>query len=130
MKQGEGSITLQVPAEEKALLVVRMTTAGVLAGRGLDVETMEDLKTAVYEACYALLHQRKHPERLEIAFCGEGVFRAQVRCVGERRETGEREIDEKLCRAVLETVVPGVELCPGDEGVDAIRLWQDEGLEG
>lgn len=123
MQEEMERIVLRVPAAERSLLAVRMTASGVLAGRGLDVETVEDLKTAVYEACYALLHQRMRPQALELCFCPEGDFAAEIRCLGRRRETAERQPDARLCRCVLEAMVPGVEVLAGGQGLETIRLW-------
>jgi anti-sigma regulatory factor (Ser/Thr protein kinase) len=37
------------------LLVIRLTTAGVMARAGLTVDILDDLKMSVEEACYCLI---------------------------------------------------------------------------
>ncbi len=101
-------ITLTVPANEGALMVVRLTAAGVAARSELDLETMEDVKTAVYEACYAMTMQKFTPEWLAIRFAPGKDFAVDIRALGAWTETGGREPDLALCRAVLSTMIPHV----------------------
>lgn len=81
-------ISLRVPAKESALTVVRLTTAGAAAQGCPDFETLEDFKTAVYEACYAMTKQKVTPEELLIEYAPGEVFSVSVRGCGARRETG------------------------------------------
>ena len=45
------AVELKVPAEQNMMLVLRLTTAGVVARAGLTVDRMDDVKMAVEEAC-------------------------------------------------------------------------------
>lgn len=50
-----GRVELRLPATRDMMLVVRLTTAGILARSGLTVEAVEDAKMAVEEACGSLI---------------------------------------------------------------------------
>ena len=39
------------------------------------------------------------------------------------RPPAERQPDARLCRCVLEAMVPGVEVLAGGQGLETIRLW-------
>ena len=101
-------ISLRVPAKESALTVVRLTTAGAAAQGCPDFETLEDFKTAVYEACYAMTKQKVTPEELLIEYAPGEVFSVSVRGCGARRETGGRRWT--LLAMVLPTAV-GMAVC-------------------
>ena len=45
-------ITLTVPAKESALMVVRLTAAGVAARMEMDLETLDDVKTILAKTYY------------------------------------------------------------------------------
>ena len=49
------TIDLWVPGRPEMMLVVRLSTAGVLARSGLTIEAMEDVKMAAEEACGCLI---------------------------------------------------------------------------
>ena len=57
-------VELKLPAEQNMMLVMRLTTAGVVARAGLTVDRMEDVKMAVEEACNCLIGGDPAPRRL------------------------------------------------------------------
>lgn len=115
-------VTLTIPACDNALLTVRLTASGVLADKALDLEILEDAKTAVYEACYAMIHQKERPAAVSVVFYTDNDLRAEVSAVGERTLTGEREPDLSLCRAVLETVMSLAQVQGENGRLDRITL--------
>lgn len=115
-------VTLIVPAKEKELSVVRLTTAGIASRFLMDWETMEDVKTAVYEACYAMSTQRKSYDSLRLSFSLENEFSVTVTGEGEVRETEGNLPDQALCRAVLEEMIPGVSIEMCGESIRSIHL--------
>ena len=115
-------IELRVPARESALTVVRLTTAGAAAQGCPDLEMLEDLKTAVCEACYALIRQHFAPEEIRIEYEAGEAFAARISACGARRETGNRPPDAALCRAVLTAMVPQVSVEEDERGICSIRL--------
>ncbi|MDR3085154.1 MAG: hypothetical protein LBU47_02455 [Christensenellaceae bacterium] len=118
----EGAYRLHIPAREEALFVVRLTASGVAAGHEVGMETLEDLKTAVYEACYAMMHQKLRPAGLCVEFRAGGDFAVRVSAEGPTEETDGREIDPALCRAVLETVISEVEIEADESGIRVIAM--------
>ena len=116
-------ITLTVPASVSALTVVRLTTAGIAAqGGNMDFETMEDIKTAVYEACYAMSVQKYVPERLELEFKQGETFHVTVTGAGELKETDGNMPDLDLCNAVLTTMIEHVKVDVDDNGIRSIVM--------
>lgn len=115
-------ITLTVPAKESALMVVRLTAAGVAARSEMDLETLDDIKTAVYEACYAMTVQKYVPEQLAICFSLDGCFSVSVCGQGSWRETDGRVPDVKLCNAVLTTMIPNVKVEMDQKAIRCIHM--------
>ncbi len=116
-------ITLTVPASVSALTVVRLTTAGIAAqGGNMDFETMEDIKTAVYEACYAMSVQKYVPERLELEFKQGETFHVTVTGAGELKETDGNMPDLDLCNAVLTTMIEHVKVDVDEHGIRSIVM--------
>lgn len=115
-------ITLTVPAKESALMIVRLTAAGVAARSEMDMETLDDVKTAVYEACYAMTVQKYVPEQLTICFSLGDPFAVSVCGQGDWRETSGRTPDVNLCNAVLSTMIPHVQVEMDEKAICCIRM--------
>ena len=64
----EGAISLTVPADKSMMLVIRLTTAGVLARARLTVDAIDDMKMAVEEACTLMISQQCPPGALCVEF--------------------------------------------------------------
>ena len=64
----EGAISLPVPADKSMMLVIRLTTAGVLARARLTVDAIDDMKMAVEEACTLMISQQCPPGALCVEF--------------------------------------------------------------
>ncbi len=117
-------IALTVPAKESALMVVRLATAGVAAQGEMDYETLEDIKTAVYEACYAMAMQKYVPEELMLRFLPGSSFAVSISGEGARRVTDGRLPDRKLCYAVLSTMIGHVEVEMDEKGIRRIEMHE------
>lgn len=117
------NILLTVPASVETLPVVRLTTAGIAAGATMDFETMEDIKTAVYEACYAMSVQKYVPERLELCFKRSGSFHVTITGEGRLKETDGRLPDLDLCNAVLTTMIANVKVSVDKKGIRSIVMY-------
>jgi len=118
-------ITLRVPGKQEYALVLRLALGGVAILKDLDAGALDDLRNASDEAVDCLLHQGREvswltlnvldeDEKLTVRICaefsGEGVFHADA-----------DEMD--ISRAVLETLIPEVEMCTQDCGcINAISL--------
>ena len=64
----ESAISLTVPADTSMMLVIRLTTAGVLARARLTVDAIDDMKMAVEEACTLMISQQCPPAGLCVEF--------------------------------------------------------------
>ena len=64
----ENAISLTVPADKSMMLVIRLTTAGVLARARLTVDAIDDMKMAVEEACTLMISQQCPPAALCVEF--------------------------------------------------------------
>jgi serine/threonine-protein kinase RsbW len=64
----KGPVELSVPADLSMMLVIRLTTAGVIARAGLTIDAMDNLKMAVEEACNCLIGQDNPPADLTLRF--------------------------------------------------------------
>ena len=116
-------VELKLPAQQNMMLVLRLTTAGVIARAGLTVDRMDDVKMAVEEACSCLINAENAPERLclkfhgsekglEISVCGD----CECSCV--KMEEDERSI----VSCILEALVDKVEICMKGENISAILM--------
>lgn len=112
-------IDLCVPAERNMLLIIRMTTSGVLSRAGLTLDEMDDVKMAVDEACNMLLLQNQtfvtlsisygyNEEAVHITIGGEGG----ARCDEKKADANMQEV----IRCILEAMVDEVEMTEQEDG--------------
>ncbi|MEA4928246.1 MAG: hypothetical protein VB104_06155 [Candidatus Limiplasma sp.] len=121
MAEPRGEIILNLPADREFVLLARMTISGLGMLAGLDVDLIDDLRTATDECCDCLLHQPVRAERLEL--------RARVQdgrlycCMNAVRSNGPSDLpqsDLDVTRGVLETLMPEVSLQCDACGVGSI----------
>ncbi len=122
-------VNLCVSAERNMMLVVRMTTTGVMSRAGLTLDEMDDMKMAVDEACNLMMLQKPACQTLCVTYeytaedvtveiHGQGVSDALV---------GEETVDhaamlEVVC-CILESMVDKVDMAPrADGGTEMIRM--------
>ena len=110
-------MTLRVPGERPYALVIRTMLGGVAMLKDLDVDTMDDLRTAADEACDCLLNQGAPVRSVELSVRDLGRMLA-VSLEAELAEAtaGNAAGDAELTRAVLETLIPQVELACTEAG--------------
>ena len=122
MKQ---EITLRVPGKKEYALVLRLALGGVAILKDLDAGALDDLRAASDEAVDCLLHQGREVAWLTLYVLDEGE-KLTVRVCAEFSGEGVSTMDEDdaaVSRAVLETLIPEVEMCSGDCGcINAISL--------
>lgn len=118
-------ITLRVPGKREYALVLRLALGGVAMLKDLDAGALDDLRSASDEAVDCLLHQGRPVSWLTL-LVKDGGDRLTVRICAEFAGPGESTMDEDdvaVSRAVLETLIPEVEMCAKDCGcVEAISL--------
>ena len=114
------------------MLVLRLTTAGVIARAGLTVDRMDDVKMAVEEACSCLIASGNARERLCLKFestqdalcihiCADG------NCAGAQAEAAQEE-ELSVVRCILESLVDGVEFRMHEDRIGAIELCVKLGM--
>lgn len=115
-------VELKLPAEQNMMLVLRLTTAGVVARAGLTVDRMDDVKMAVEEACNCLIGGDPTPRRLCLRFAAEENF-LKIRICGDGECTGAANADELgVARCILESLVDGVDVCMHGAVIGAVEL--------
>ena len=115
-------VELKLPAEQNMMLVLRLTTAGVVSRVGLTVDRMDDVKMAVEEACNCLIGGDPAPRRLCLRFAAEENF-LKIRICGDGACTGAANADELgVARCILESLVDGVDVCMHGDVIGAVEL--------
>lgn len=118
-------ITLRVPGKQEYALVLRLALGGVAILKDLDAGALDDLRSASDEAVDCLLHQGREVSWLTLHVQDESD-KLTVRICAEFTGEGENAMDEDdmaVSRAVLETLIPEVEMRTRDCGcIEAISL--------
>ena len=115
-------VELSLPARRNMMLVLRLTTAGVVARAGLTVDRMDDVKLAVEEACGCFIDEAGGPERLRLRFSeADGALHIAVR--GEGNHFAAIGDDEReVVRCILESLVDGAELQMDGAAITGVDL--------
>ena len=117
------AVELKVPAEQNMMLVLRLTTAGVVARAGLTVDRMDDVKMAVEEACNCLMDGQHPPKTIALRFEDKGDHLLISIC-GDCDCGGlaEEEDEAGVVRCILESLVDGVNVRMHEKGIGALEL--------
>lgn len=115
-------VELKLPAQQSMMLVLRLTTAGVIARAGLTVDRMDDVKMAVEEACSCLIGAEPASERLCLKFSRDGQgLKIGVRCEADGGcAMGEEE--RAVVECILDSLVDGVELKMQGDAICEIEM--------
>ena len=115
-------VELALPAQRNMMLVLRLTTAGVVARAGLTVDRMDDVKLAVEEACSCLIREDGGPQLLRLRFTeADGALHIAV-CSEGGSPAPIGEDDREVVRCILESLVDGVELRMDGAAVTGVEL--------
>ena len=119
-------VTITIPACHSHLGVVRLAASGVAAVYGFDIGRIEDIKTAVCEACYYLIGLANRTPALCIVFAFDEAQHALgivAKGIGEAIPSPEgRTIDPQMAACVLETLVDKASLSIAGDGNCAISM--------
>ena len=116
-------IELKLPAERNMMLVLRLTTAGVVARAGLGVDRMDDVKMAVEEACNCIIGDDNAAETLRLTFANDNQQLVIRICADDGCAAAKAENDElSVIRCILESLVDGVDVCMNGNAIGAIEL--------
>ena len=110
-------IDMSLPADKDMMLPIRLAASGVLARSGVTIDTLDDFKTAIEEACSCLISQTDAPGRIALRFdigCDRAVFTCECAdgCpTGRRIDPAELEV----VSCILESMVDKseIDLCGG-----------------
>ena len=114
-------VELKLPAQQNMMLVMRLTTAGVIARAGLTVDRINDVKLAVEEACSCLIQTGAKTLCLKFSEDKDGL---RIRVCGDCVCSGAAVAEDELTviKCILESLVDGVELRAHGEDVGSICL--------
>lgn len=124
MKSKE-TIELTVPAARDVLLVLRLTTAGVVSRLGMDMDAMDDMKMAVEESFNCLMMQRPGYEKLTVRYCyHEDTVDIDLQGINPLPGVGAapNENELQVIRCILESMADSVTLKTHGEGIEAVHL--------
>ncbi len=113
------TVELSVPAHRDMMLVLRLTTAGVVARAGLGVDRINDVKMAVEEAC-ALIIETARADMLRLTFATDADALTICICGGACECADEDEM--QVVRCILESLVDDVQFCRTESGAGSVRL--------
>ena len=117
-------VELTVAADSAMMLVVRLTTAGVVTRAGLTIDAMDNLKIATEEACNCLIGQANPPQRIGLTYeCREDSLCVTVAGLDKNCEPGEADDAElEVARCILETLADSVNFDVCNGWIRAIEL--------
>ena len=118
-------ITLRVPGKQEYALVLRLALGGVAMLKDLDAGALDDLRNASDEAVDCLQHQGREVSWLTLHVM-DGGDKLTIRICAAFSGEGSLTVDAdeaEVSRAVLETLIPEVEMCTQDCGcIEAVSL--------
>lgn len=117
-------VALTFPADERYMLVARMTLSGMGALMGLDVDLVGDLRTASDECCDCLLHQGTTLTgiAMEARCCKQNRLHVSYRALWGDEPDPCEPLDMDVTRGILETLMPEVSILSDAHGVSEIRF--------
>ena len=116
-------VELKLPAERNMMLVLRLTTAGVVARAGLGVDRMDDVKMAVEEACNCILGEDNPAQTLRLRFFTDDKNLTIRICADDGCAAAAAQDDEmSVVRCILESLVDGVDIHVKDEKLSGVEL--------
>ena len=104
-------ISLRVPGKQEYVLVIRTALGGVAVIKDLNVDALDDLRMATDEACDCLLHQGRRVASISLSVSDLGKS-LTVSLEADFEDECQEACEDisAMCRAVLETLVPQVEM--------------------
>lgn len=123
------TVELCVPAVKEMMLVVRLTTAAVMARTGISADSMDEMKMAVEEAANCLM-QTSCISALKLSFVRvadgvsvtlRGVPDETAKC-SERQKRAISEDEITVVRCILETMADEVTISQEQGSIRSIEL--------
>ena len=108
-----GDIKLSLPASAEYMLAVRLFLSGVAERMGCDINVIEDIKTAVSEAC-VLLMSGADGGRLDFAVSADDRLEAHVEI--NDFSAGKEGSDTELSRLILTSIADETDISETADG--------------
>ncbi len=108
-----GKFLVELPLTGEYLTTVRLTTGGLCALAGFDVEATEDYKVCVTESL--LMLKRNGFSRARLEFVAGETLACRV-CGLEQTGKPENALEDEISRALLAALVGNVEFSSGEDG--------------
>lgn len=119
----ESEINVTIPARRDDVLVIRTALGGCGLLMGLDIDRLDDLRTAADEACDYLLNQGRRAQRLQMTCrLKDQVMETEFTAHWDGESQNALGADQDLAQAILETLIPQVTFEEDGQGVYRIRL--------
>lgn len=112
-------VELRVPAERSMLLIVRMTTSGIMSRAGMTLDEMDDMKMAIDESCNLMLLQKPACQMMVLTYTyDEDTVEVCVEGEGICAQTDEKDdgMMQEVIRCILESIVDEVDIVPRSDG--------------
>lgn len=117
MEEKQADICLRIPGKMEYALVIRTALGGVAILDGLNVNAMDDLRTAADEACDCLLHQARPVEAITVSVLDAGErLTVRLDAAFSGPCTGPCGDQTAISQAILETLIPEVSLTQDESG--------------
>lgn len=104
------------------LLVIRMTTAGVMSRAGLTLDEVDDVKMAIDEACNLMMLQKTACQQLEVEYeyaggcvCVTVEGKGAVGTDAAERNNADCSMQDVI-RCILESMMDQVEMTAREDG--------------
>ncbi len=121
----DDEIRLMIPAEARMILVARMALAGYCCQHGADVDTLEDIRMLVDEACYCLLRQSSLAASMTISAATHNDktrIRFEVKRDPDRQNGATQKQDTEIARCILDTLASNVRISQDEGEMYAIEI--------
>lgn len=117
MEEKQADICLRIPGKMEYALVIRTALGGVAVLEGLNVNAMDDLRTAADEACDCLLHQGRPVETITVTVVDAGErLTVRLDAAFSGSCNGLCADQTAISQAILETLIPEVKLTQDASG--------------
>jgi len=105
-KRAKESIELTLPINAAYVSAARMTASSIANRMDFDIEEIEDIKSAVSEACAYVI--KKAPPRLggfKLTFTmQDGLMEIRISCEAKIVSSGEEEISIRMIKALMDVL--------------------------
>lgn len=108
-------IMLSIPAKTQYMVTARLVASSVGGRMGMDIDKIEDIKTAVTEACLLLLPFTSEQDDVSLKFTAEEEKLVIRISVPKRNTKVEADVEREFSVHLLEAMVDSAEQIEGEE---------------